>query len=156
MIDSRTPDQQMESRGAHSHAGRALRRLRTLSALVQPLDAGGEPCKKFYDGLPVTDNFQLETVEHFKTVQLYEDDVFLVTFPKCGTTWCWKILHSLLRMDENGTVPATGKFNKEEDFQQYWDFLPLHSRPPQKDEHGNLKPVGFCAKDLLDQPSPRL
>ena len=38
---------------------------------------------------------------------------------KCGTTWTWKILHSLLRMDKDGNLPREGKFNREEDFQQY-------------------------------------
>eukprot|EP01050_Picozoa_sp_SAG11_P023679 SAG11_NODE_4825_length_1753_cov_1.519952_1_plen_104_part_00 len=85
---------------------------------LQIVPSGGEPCKKFFDGLPVTDNFHDETVAHFKGVKMMADDVMLVTFPKCGTTWCWKILHSLLRMDDEGALPAEGKFNEEEDFQQ--------------------------------------
>ena len=103
----------------------ARRRLRnTLAGIAGRGDqpqialAGGEPCTKFYDGLPVTGNFHEETVDHFRGVEMMADDVMLVTFPKCGTTWCWKILHSLLRMDKSGGLPAEGKFNKEEDYQQ--------------------------------------
>lgn len=65
------------------------------------------------------DTFHHETVEYFRGVEMLSDDVTLVTFPKCGTTWTWKILHSLLRMDEDGNLPREGKFNREEDFQQY-------------------------------------
>lgn len=36
---------------------------------------------------------------------------------------------------------------------RYWDFLPLEP-PPLKE--GSDAPPGFCAQDLLDQPSPRL
>ena len=134
----------------------------------------------------MVDNFHDETVVHFRGIDVFEDDVMLVTFPKCGTTvrcprpcqslslgslgpiaaakravactaqWVWKILHSLLRMDDAGALPPEGKFNSEEDFQQYWDFLPLEPPPPEKDDDGNEKPPGFCAQDLLDQPSPRL
>ena len=64
------------------------------------------------------DNFHHETVAHFRGVEMLSDDVTLVTFPKCGTTWTWKILHSLLRMDGEGNLPREGKFNREEDFQQ--------------------------------------
>ena len=32
------------------------------------------------------DNFHEETVEHFRGVEVMDDDVMLVTFPKCGTS----------------------------------------------------------------------
>jgi hypothetical protein len=38
-------------------------------------------CFRFYDGLPVMDNFHYETVEHFRGVEVLADDVTLVTFP---------------------------------------------------------------------------
>ena len=34
----------------------------------------------------MVDNFHDETVVHFRGVEVLEDDVMLVTFPKCGTT----------------------------------------------------------------------
>ena len=34
----------------------------------------------------MVDNFHDETVVHFRGIEVFEDDVMLVTFPKCGTT----------------------------------------------------------------------
>ncbi len=57
------------------------RRLRCVLSALQRSDAGGDPCTRFYDGLPVMDNFHYETVEHFRGVHMKADDVTLVTFP---------------------------------------------------------------------------
>jgi hypothetical protein len=70
--------------GTNMPAGARLRRVlgHVSPAEAAPAPAGGEPQKKSYDGLPVVENFQEETVEHFRGVELLGDDVMLVTFPK--------------------------------------------------------------------------
>lgn len=43
-------------------------------------DGSGRPCvmiQKFMD----------QCAERIKKMEIYEDDVWVVTFPKCGTTW---------------------------------------------------------------------
>ena len=40
-------------------------------------------------------------------------------------------------MDEAGALPTEGKFNSEEDFQQYWDFLPINPPPVETDDDCN-------------------
>ena len=98
----------------HERVTRTL--LDHLRSTPAPAPTGGEPCTSFYDGafasrthglrqrqrtdsdsscprwlgshagLPVMDNFHDETVEHFRGVEMLDDDVMLVTFPKCGTS----------------------------------------------------------------------
>jgi hypothetical protein len=38
----------------------------------------------------------------FQGAACRDDDVFMASYPKCGTTWCHQILFCLLRMDERG------------------------------------------------------
>lgn len=33
-----------------------------------------------------------EFAEKVKKMEIYEDDIWVVTFPKCGTTWCQEMV----------------------------------------------------------------
>ena len=56
---ARRPSAMERPRGiSHGQAAGVHRRLRQTLGALRPILVGGEPCKKFYDGLPVTDGFQ--------------------------------------------------------------------------------------------------
>jgi hypothetical protein len=44
------------------------------------------------DGLPVGRMVLQEKVDQLKTMKLYPDDVWIVSYPKCGTTWMQQIV----------------------------------------------------------------
>ena len=44
------------------------------------------------DGLQVLKFVSQEQVDKLKEFQLYPDDVWVVTYPKCGTTWTQQIV----------------------------------------------------------------
>jgi hypothetical protein len=50
------------------------------------------------DGLPVPKLILQEKVDQLKTMKLYPDDVWIVSYPKCGTTWMQQIVR-LIRND---------------------------------------------------------
>ena len=50
--------------------------------------------------------FNASGLAAFQAAELEDDDVLLVSYPKCGTTWLHQILFCLLRMDAAGNLPA--------------------------------------------------
>ena len=48
------------------------------------------------DGFPLPLFVTKPQIESVKRLQLYPDDIWLSTYPKCGTTWTQQILRSLL------------------------------------------------------------
>ena len=52
--------------------------------------------QRIMNGVPVPFFVQQEEMDWFKnSFQLYPDDVFVVTYPKCGTTWVQQIVRLL-------------------------------------------------------------
>jgi hypothetical protein len=45
-------------------------------------------------------------LQRFQGMACEGTDVFMASYPKCGTTWCHQILFCLLRMDERGEFAA--------------------------------------------------
>lgn len=60
--------QKIDCPGCHNHVE------------VTPKDGSGRPCvmiQKYMD----------QMADRVKAMEIYDDDVWVVTFPKCGTTW---------------------------------------------------------------------
>lgn len=68
--------------------------------------------------------FKKAGLERFKELKLEDDDVVMVSFPKCGTSWMHQILFCLLRMDDGGEFPAPLEQMVASWAQVYPDSLP--------------------------------
>jgi len=96
-----------------------------------------------------------EAVNYFRGIEMRDDDVCMVSFPKAGTTWVNKILYMMLRTDEDGVpLPGLPERDMGASGQVYPDWLAVGTEP---------KPIGpggmmgaWCTADLLNQPTPRL
>eukprot|EP00405_Crypthecodinium_cohnii_P010897 CAMPEP_0206434564 /NCGR_PEP_ID=MMETSP0324_2-20121206/9248_1 /ASSEMBLY_ACC=CAM_ASM_000836 /TAXON_ID=2866 /ORGANISM="Crypthecodinium cohnii, Strain Seligo" /LENGTH=317 /DNA_ID=CAMNT_0053901133 /DNA_START=40 /DNA_END=993 /DNA_ORIENTATION=+ len=115
---------------------------------------------KKFGGWPVPGWFSEEGCQAFIDMDLRDDDVVMVSYVKAGTTWVNKIIHSLLRLDENGKPQEglKGRVDLGATGQIYPDWLTV-DKPDDPDWPG-VGPGGLtgkvCFKDLLDQPQPRL
>ena len=49
-------------------------------------------CHVLESGIPVPSFVVQENLDKLKTLELYPDDVWIVTYPKCGTTWTQQIV----------------------------------------------------------------
>ncbi|KAG8191542.1 hypothetical protein JTE90_019606 [Oedothorax gibbosus] len=58
------------------------------------------PCN-YFDGVPIPAFFPAEMVQSIIDYKPKDDDIFIVTFPKCGTTWSHHTLELILRHGEN-------------------------------------------------------
>ncbi|XP_076358472.1 sulfotransferase 1C2-like isoform X2 [Tachypleus tridentatus] len=68
-------------------------------------------------GLPMNISFSPECVRGTVQYKPRDDDIFVVTFPKCGTTWAQHIVHNIL---------SKGKpFESFEDFQRRSPFMEM-------------------------------
>lgn len=95
----------------------------------------------------------------FGELDLFDDDVVMVSIVKAGTTWVNKIIHSLLRLDEQGQpVELGGGADLGASGQIYPDWLPMEV--PQDPDWAGVGPGGMfgklCFSDLASQPRPRL
>ena len=57
------------------------------------------------DGLMVTPIIDIDQVKSMKDMKLKPDDVWIVTYPKCGTTWTQQIVRLIINGGkENGVM----------------------------------------------------
>ncbi|KJH45997.1 sulfotransferase domain protein [Dictyocaulus viviparus] len=57
----------------------------------------GHPRQAIFDGEIWPPIFKPEYVRSAKNMKVENDDIFIVTYPKCGTTWLQHICHQLIR-----------------------------------------------------------
>mmetsp|Transcript_42008 Transcript_42008/g.121804 ORF Transcript_42008/g.121804 Transcript_42008/m.121804 type:complete len:352 (-) Transcript_42008:292-1347(-) len=112
---------------------------------------------KNYKGVPMPSFFNPEGMKLFSEMEFEDDDVVMVSFVKAGTTWVNKIIHCLLRMDEQGKMEAIpGDLGASG--QIYPEWLP--EKVPEDPEWAGVGPGGLmgkiCFADLVAQPRPRL
>lgn len=60
------------------------------------------PFRSQWNSVPVHKNlaiYSLETIERVSNFEVHEDDVWVITYPKCGTTWtqemCWLLMNGM-------------------------------------------------------------
>jgi len=113
---------------------------------------------KSFLGLPMPSFFNEEGGRLWVDLELEEEDVVMVSFVKAGTTWVNKIIHCLLRMDENGILPQIDGADLGASGQIYPEWLP--AAKPEDPEWIGVGPGGIFGKvdfsDLKSQPRPRL
>lgn len=83
------------------------------------------------EGLRFADGFDPETIRSALSYQPHPDDVFVVTYPKCGTTWMMQIVLLILH---EGQLPET--------IQEFFACTPY------------LEMLGSDAVDKMPRPSP--
>ena len=54
------------------------------------------------DGFPLFGFVTKPQLDSLKTIQLYPSDIWISTYPKCGTTWTQQILRTLLNKGDHG------------------------------------------------------
>lgn len=122
------------------------------------------PTGRTYKGMPVPFFFQEKTSDFFKAMDVKENDVFMSSLPKGGTTWCHTILWLLLHgMDKDGNMAVTndGKVPIGSNGQVYPEALDVHRYSsdellaPDDMRRKFFGTWGF-ADDLCGQDSPRL
>mmetsp|Transcript_21990 Transcript_21990/g.62475 ORF Transcript_21990/g.62475 Transcript_21990/m.62475 type:complete len:312 (+) Transcript_21990:71-1006(+) len=113
---------------------------------------------KNYKGVPMPSFFNPEGMKLFEEMELEADDVLMVSFVKAGTTWVNKIIHCLLRMDDEGRIQETKGTDLGASGQIYPEWLP--AKKPDDPEWTGIGPGGHFGKvdfpELLAQPRPRL
>lgn len=125
---------------------------------------GPMPSGHRYRGLAVPPFFHEESAAAFRTMDMQPSDVVLSSLVKGGTTWCHKLVWSLLHgIDEEGNLverAAEGGVSVGASGQIYPDALPLQKPvgPPTSDGERFRRNVfgEGCFGDLLAQPAPRL
>ena len=59
-------------------------------------EATAPPPSRYYKGVNVPPFFEFEWIEQMKDMKLRPDDVWVVTYPKCGTTWTQQIVRLII------------------------------------------------------------
>ena len=84
--------------------------------LIQPVlklmaetssSAGSESPYHLINGLKVPKFVAQEEYDKLKTLKLYSDDVWIVTYPKCGTTWTQQIVKLIRNNGEHDGMKIT-------------------------------------------------
>ncbi|XP_042911580.1 sulfotransferase 1 family member D1-like isoform X1 [Parasteatoda tepidariorum] len=66
----------------------------------------GKSLAQYVDGFPLPSSFSADSFRSALTYKPRPDDIFLVTYPKCGTTWTGQILLLLLQKGEPLKKPS--------------------------------------------------
>ncbi|XP_070558515.1 amine sulfotransferase-like [Ptychodera flava] len=74
----------------------------------------------YYEGVLFTDIFPATALDAVKSFQVRDDDLFVLTYPKSGTTWTQQIV-SLIRGRENMEVTDNIHMNDRVPFLEYAD-----------------------------------
>jgi len=109
-----------------------------------------KPHRVTFKGIVQPIFFKRKTWDQFKELKLKDDDVFLISFPKTGTTWMHQIIYSLLHYDDDGNCDQD-KDAPGRNGALYPEWLPL-IRPDKPSFPTGLN----IYSDIVDQPSPRL
>ncbi|XP_013793715.1 amine sulfotransferase-like [Limulus polyphemus] len=75
------------------------------------------PAYQEIDGFILPRSFSSNCFRGTLTYKARDDDIFIVTFPKCGTTWVQHIVHNILHKGKS--------FESFQDFQRYSPFMEM-------------------------------
>lgn len=100
---------------------------------------------------PEAPYFVLESAEEFTRMETEPDDVIMVSYPKCGTTWVHLILYGLLRVGVDGTFDVDPKGDLGASGQVYPEGVQL-----RRDGASGRSAFAFSYEDLMAQRRPRL
>lgn len=92
---------------------------------------GGVPCAagQTIKGRPFPSFSREASVEAFMDMEIKEDDIVMLSYPKAGTTWANKMLYLLVRTDEDGErIPGLPEPDIGERGQVYPDWVPVRRR----------------------------
>jgi len=117
-----------------------------------------------WKGIPVPFFFQEDSAEAFHEMETKEDDVFLCSLPKGGTTWVNSILHSLLYgFDAAGQKQEEAEARPGAKVQAYPEATPIEigalgnaGTTASQEEMRKTMFGDFTLSTLLGQSSPRL
>ena len=142
-----------------------LSRARGAAAAAAPRAGPARGAARRWCGLPVPFFFQAPTAEAFAALDVRADDVVMSSLVKGGTTWCHKIIFSLLHgIDDSGELVSSAAGTVGSKGQVYPDAIVLRrgappdpANTPEMDA-GRQKFFGDWTfeDDLCGQPSPRL
>lgn len=117
------------------------------------------PQYRIVNGLKFAPKFSYDTCLSALNYQPSDDDIFVVTYPKNGTTWTQQIV---ILLQNNGTLPddvAKGDMSKHSPFLEYWgsDAIKRLTRPFSIKSHieGNSHPWNPNAKYIVVLRNPK-
>ena len=106
------------------------------------------PTGRRYYGMPVPSWFREDSAAVFRSLPVKDDDILLLSFPKSGTTWLWKILSCLIHLRDDGTFPDDYTSSNAQPY-----FCALPKDKPK--EPSRLWGDAYYM-EMISQPSPRL